>query len=361
MNSQSNDPNFNLELKRNLHVKYLIDGLYKLPSRYEFLDCAQPWLGYWIIHSLALLGEDKAVEQSCDKVIKFLQTHCLYDGGYGGGFMQIPHLATTYAGINALVSLRSLDALKSIDRPKLYQYLMRMKQEDGSFILHEDGEKDVRGVYCAAAVAYITGINTPELFENSAQWLIKCQTYEGGFGATPGNEAHGGYSFCALAALTLFGQAGQCDLKALLRWALMKQDTTKGGFAGRTNKLVDGCYSFWQGALIAIIDSLFTKETPDTMNGEKWMFDQKALQDYLLLCCQDPKGGLIDKPGMKSDFYHTCYDLSGLTIAQASFTKDTIVGPENNTLIRIHPVYNLTVEAVRLANQFFNENPVNLK
>lgn len=59
--SHSNDPNFTLELKRNLHVKYLIDGLYKLPSRYEFLDCAQPWLGYWIIHSLALLGEDKTI------------------------------------------------------------------------------------------------------------------------------------------------------------------------------------------------------------------------------------------------------------------------------------------------------------
>lgn len=129
-----------------------------------------------------------------------------------------------------------------------------------------------RGVYCAAAVAYITGINTPELFENSAQWLIKCQTYEGGFGATPGNEAHGGYSFCALAALTLFGQAGQCDLKALLRWALMKQDPTKGGFAGRTNKLVDGCYSFWQGALIAIIDSLFTKESELRLDNNSKLF-----------------------------------------------------------------------------------------
>lgn len=109
-------------------------------------------------------------------------------------------------------------------------------------------------------MAYITGINTPELFKNSADWLLKCQTYEGGFGATPGNEAHGGYSFCALAALTLFNRASECDLKSLLRWAIMKQKPSVGGFAGRTNKLVDGCYSFWQGAVIAIIDSIFTKE-----------------------------------------------------------------------------------------------------
>ena len=27
------------------------------------------------------------------------------------------------------------------------------------------------------------------------------------------------------------------------------------------------------------------------------MFSQEALQEYLLICCQYPSGGLIDKPG----------------------------------------------------------------
>lgn len=27
----------------------------------------------------------------------------------------------------------------------------------------------------------------------------------------------------------------------------------EGGFNGRTNKLVDGCYSFWQGALFSLL------------------------------------------------------------------------------------------------------------
>ena len=31
----------------------------------------------------------------------------------------------------------------------------------------------------------------------------RCQTYEGGFGAYPGCEAHGGYTFCAFAALCI--------------------------------------------------------------------------------------------------------------------------------------------------------------
>ena len=31
---------------------------------------------------------------------------------------------------------------------------------------------------------------------------------------------------------------------------------------------------------------------------------------------QDHRGGLLDKPGKSRDFYHTCYTLSGLALAQ---------------------------------------------
>lgn len=30
----------------------------------------------------------------------------------------------------------------------------------------------------------------------------------------------------------------------------------EGGFQGRTNKLVDGCYSFWQAGAIPIVQAL---------------------------------------------------------------------------------------------------------
>ena len=33
------------------------------------------------------------------------------------------------------------------------------------------------------------------------------------------------------------------------------------------------------------------------VSAERWMFNQEALQEYLLICCQYPAGGLIDKPG----------------------------------------------------------------
>jgi protein farnesyltransferase subunit beta len=55
----------------------------------------------------------------------------------------------------------------------------------------------------------------PSLFDYSAEWLLSCQTYEGGFGATPQNEAHGGYTFCAVAALKLLGKEDLCDVDSL--------------------------------------------------------------------------------------------------------------------------------------------------
>ena len=40
------------------------------------------------------------------------------------------------------------------------------------------------------------------------------------------------------------------------------------------------------------------------------------LQRYILLCAQDVNGGLRDKPSKPKDFYHTCYNLSGLSVSQ---------------------------------------------
>lgn len=46
------------------------------------------------------------------------------------------------------------------------------------------------------------------------------QTYEGGLGGEPGNEAHGGYTYCGLAALMLADAAHVLHLPRLLHWAV---------------------------------------------------------------------------------------------------------------------------------------------
>ena len=55
------------------------------------------------------------------------------------------------------------------------------------------------------------------------------------------------------------------------------------------------------------------------LHPELWQFNQEALQEYILYCCQFPNGGLLDKPGKTRDFYHTCYCLSGLSTSQHCF------------------------------------------
>lgn len=71
----------------------------------------------------------------------------------------------------------------------------------------------------------------------------------------------------------------------------------EGGFQGRTNKLVDGCYSFWQGALVPIVQALIAVATDNSRATETILFHREALQEYVLICCQRPNGGLLDKPG----------------------------------------------------------------
>lgn len=103
-----------------------------------------------------------------------------------------------------------------IFRPGLRRFLTTLRDDDGAFSMHVGGEVDIRGVYCAVSVARLTNVYTPEIFKNTAEWIAKCQTWEGGFGGCPGMEAHGGYTFCGLAALLLLEKAKLCHVPSLL-------------------------------------------------------------------------------------------------------------------------------------------------
>ncbi|XP_059157217.1 protein farnesyltransferase subunit beta-like [Physella acuta] len=346
-------------LERENHVEFLTKGLQLLSSSYECLDSSRPWLCYWILHSLELLDvplpEDRALA-----IAKFLGKCQHPDGGFGGGPMQFPHLAPTYAAVNALCILANITekVFDVLNRDTLYKFLMKMKTEEGAFKMHEGGEVDIRGVYCALSVARLTNLMTQELTSGTAEFITRCQTYEGGFAGYPGLEAHGGYTFCGVAALVLLGHTERCDLRSLLRWTANRQTQFEGGFQGRTNKLVDGCYSFWQGATFPIIHMIMCTDDDDqNLSAERWMFHQEALQEYILICCQHPHGGLIDKPGKARDHYHTCYCLSGLSVAQhfigGSLNNDVVIGNPHNKLRPVQPVYNLSLDSVMMAQKYF--------
>ncbi|KTG43806.1 hypothetical protein cypCar_00020409 [Cyprinus carpio] len=219
------------------------------------------------------------------------------------------------------------------DREKLLDFLYSVKQPDGSFVMHVGGEVDV-----------------------------SCQNWEGGLGGVPGLEAHGGYTFCGTAAMVILGKEHMLDLKALLRWVTSKQMRFEGGFQGRCNKLVDGCYSFWQAGLLPLLHRALFKEGDSTLSVSSWMFERKALQEYILTLAAQNSCEPLDNTGKSRDFYHTCYCLSGLSIAQHFGNKDLhnelIIGRDENRLAPTHPVYNICPEKVAQAIEHFHRLPV---
>lgn len=343
-------------LCRDKHEKFLLRGLKRLSEAYECLDASRPWLCYWILHSLALLEALPTLDDDrLRDVVDFLRRCQHPEGGFCGGPGQVPHLAPTYAAVNALCTIGTDEALSVINRQTLADFIRKMRDpETGGFKLEETGETDVRGAYCAASVAHLTQIMTKDMFDGTGEWVLSCQTYEGGFAGCPGMEAHGGYSFCAFAALVLLGKEKLCDLSAFTRWIANRQMRYEGGFQGRTNKLVDGCYSFWQGGAFPLIHATLTQEGDDAINMNSWLFDQYALQEYVLMCCQHPGGGLIDKPGKNRDYYHTCYCLSGLSVAQNNISNSRAVGSTSDVLPCTHPLYNVCFQGVRRAERFFS-------
>jgi hypothetical protein len=137
-----------------------------------------------------------------------------------------------------------------------------------------------RGIYSLLVVAHLLDIVTPELIDGTAAFIASCQTYEGGFSSASHpyvidgmlaaqrpslGEAHGGYTFCALASWVLLqpylsghDDAPRVNLSQLIRWLVHMQgrEVELGGFKGRTNKLVDGCYSWWVGGAFVLLEAL---------------------------------------------------------------------------------------------------------
>ncbi|KOS19933.1 Protein farnesyltransferase subunit beta [Escovopsis weberi] len=332
-------------LDRQRHARFLHTQLGRLPAGFVGADASRPWMMYWSLAGLSLLGED--VDAYRARLVRTARLMQNATGGFGGGFGQTSHLATSYATVLALATVGGQEAYDVVDRRSMWKWLSMLKQPDGGFQMAIGGEEDVRGAYCAAVIISLLKLplelwsDSPAcaaghtgLFSGLAEWIRLCQTYEGGVSAKPGVEAHGAYAFCALGCLSILDaphrSVGQhLDLPRLLSWLSSRQYAPEGGLSGRTNKLVDGCYSHWVGGCWPLIEaSLRGPEGPSAeaeaeagpggAEADDSLFSRNGLIRYILCCCQDmsKRGGMRDKPSRYSDAYHSCYVLSGLSSAQ---------------------------------------------
>lgn len=139
-------------------------------------------------------------------------------------------------------------------------------------------------------------------------------------------------------------------------WCIQRQHGLEGGLDGRTNKLVDACYSFWVGALFPLVELLNESTTP--------LFNREALEHYILRIAQEDNGGFKDKPGKNVDFYHTNYSLAGLSILEHTYTlnNDTVeplafqlevkIDKDENTFTNpVHPVFGIPMNFVQECKQ----------
>ncbi|TKA22952.1 hypothetical protein B0A50_07694 [Salinomyces thailandicus] len=375
-------------LRRKAHADFLRVTLGTLPAPYAAMDASRPWLFYWTMAGLTSLGEDvSGYRERLMETVRPLQNPT---GGFGGGHGQLSHCACTYATVLALTCVGGLEV---VDRTAMWRWLGEVKQADGGFKMALGAEEDIRGAYCAMTILALlnlplelpqdcaarkTGLNS--FTDKLGEWVSSCQTYEGGIAGAPTNEAHGAYAFCALACLSILDAPHKTiprflNIEALIHWLASMQTTPEGGFAGRTNKLVDACYSHWVGGCWSLLQAA-TKSPND-------LWSREGLIRYLLTCCQQPgkRGGMRDKPSTRPDGYHTCYSLAGLSAAQNHYHYHTEESPttflssafqwsasrpskeemaqwsieEEDRVRLVHPVFVVPMEAVERARLQFEK------
>ena len=381
---------------RLLHYNFAKKLMLQMPGAYSTLDSGYPWLVYWITNIISMCKDNYAIShENKMQMVQILKELQHEDGGFCGTAKGHAHLISSYAAVMAIVNLNIPEAYEIIDIPKMKNFLLRMKNNQfeenkepsytdkngiylitrdkenefssyhtaypGTFQNHINGESDLRSTYCAMVIASVLNLINFEDLENDpltkgvVENIKKCQTFEGGLGPEPFCEAHGGYSYCGIATLTILKKLNEIDMNSFLRWLVNRQMTKEGGFNGRTNKLVDSCYSFWQGSIFNLIYMGDKKFTYDM----ELLYDQLSLQAYIIFACQNTKfGGLMDKPGKFPDLFHTNYATSGLILSQKCLVdnyKVVLNSDLDNVFENVNPIYCVTQKNIENALKYYSQ------
>lgn len=381
---------------RLIHYNFAKKLITSLPGSYSSLDSGFPWFTYWITNIINMCKDN--YDLSYDMKMQFVQVlkelqH--EDGGFRGSPRGYAHLIATYAAIMSIVNLGIKEAYDIVDIPKMKNFLLKMKNNNfdvdkkpsytdkngvylitrdnegdflsyhtafpGTFQNHINGESDLRSTYCAMTTASVLNlinwndITNDPLTKGVVENIKNCQTFEGGLGPEPYCEAHGGYSYCGIATLVLLNKLYEIDVDSFVRWLVSRQMTKEGGFNGRTNKLVDSCYSFWQGSIF----NMLYMANKNLSNDMELLYDQLSLQAYILFACQNTKiGGLCDKPGKYSDLFHTNYATAGLALSQEcqiDNCKVALNADLDKVFENVNPIYCTTDEKVKQAIKYYAE------
>ena len=297
--------------------RYFDRHLQLLPAPYSSQDCNRVTIAHFAVCGLdAAMREMGEVlpEATCRRAVQWLYAQQVQGGfrggpaaGGGAGEWQSAHLASTYS---ALVSLLTLgDELHGVARAALLRHIGSLQRTDGSVACEatEGAEADLRFVYCAVACLRLLGDGALSVLdvERLQQYVLRCQSYEGGFGLAPYCEAHGGATYLAVATLHIAGRlhsalAGGHRRRRLVHWCMARQGS---GYTGRANKPVDSCYSFWLGAALQLLQCATLTSTSNNIAA-------------LLLCFDAQRGGFGKEAELMPDIMHSYLGTAGAAIIQ---------------------------------------------
>ena len=187
-----------LELNRAKHSLYAYSMISNFPSWMVGQDSGQPWFLYWLTNTIELCNFNAIAltPQLKTAACSFLrQCHNNETGGFSGCPGLQTHIASTYSAVLSICNIGTQEAYDIIDVPKLRTYLLSMKNNmdqtheqaspynawvlkdsttgevfkhsgpsqvlgtlPGSIAIHENGEMDMRSLYCALVAADICNL-----------------------------------------------------------------------------------------------------------------------------------------------------------------------------------------------------------
>ncbi|RVX13875.1 Geranylgeranyl transferase type-1 subunit beta [Vitis vinifera] len=270
---------------REKHVVFLQMMNQLLPSDYQGQEINRLTLAYFAISGLHILG---ALDENHQMNIWVAAGQ--FFGFHGSRSSQFPrddkgvlihngsHLASTYCAL-AILKIVGYN-FSCINSKSILTSMRNLQQPDGSFMpTHVGAETDLRFVFCAAAICSMLENWSGMDKEKAKEYILNCQSYDGGFGLIPGSESHGVYW--------------------VLPSSVRERQAADGGFQGRANKASDTCYAFW---VLRIL-------------GGYKLIDKKALHGFLLTC-QSQYGGFSKFPGQLPDLYHSYYGFSAFSMLE---------------------------------------------
>lgn len=160
---------YTADLLRDNHAKYMLSNLTNLGEAIIHFDYGQPWIYYYILHSLTLLGKPLP-EEHIPSIIKGLK-YCWNEqkGGFGGGYKQLPHLAPTYAAFLSILIIGPR-AYHLLDKEGLTKFFRSCKK-GSQYQIAEGAELDLRACYIVSIIVKLLKLDE-SLLDGVAETII---------------------------------------------------------------------------------------------------------------------------------------------------------------------------------------------